>query len=89
MLPGYAPASMLVCCHTHITLYRSKLITFQYWLLTYGNNFFHVMPSLSTVQYRCSSISIKGGAYMHYVDLSGIHASSLRVWAPPLMEVLL
>ena len=31
---------------------------------------------------------IKGEAHKHYVDLSGIHASSLCVWAPPLMEVL-
>ena len=31
--------------------------------------------------------SNKGGAHMHFVDSSDIHASTLHVWAPPLTEV--
>ena len=43
-----------------------------------------------TCQYRCcvGSISVKGGAHKRYVDLSGIAAALLRIWAPTLMEVL-
>ena len=38
--------------------------------------------------FRPCRTCIKGEAHKHYEDLSGIHASSLCVWAPPLMEVL-
>ena len=31
--------------------------------------------------------SVKGGVHTRYVDLSGVHASLLRVSALPLMEV--
>ena len=31
--------------------------------------------------------SIKGGAHTRFVDSLAIHASTKRVWAPPLMEV--
>ena len=34
------------------------------------------------------STSVKGGAHTRYVDLSGIDAALLRVWAPPLTEIL-
>ena len=31
--------------------------------------------------------SVKGGAHTRFVDLLDIHASTKRVWAPPLTEV--
>ena len=31
--------------------------------------------------------SVKGEAHMRFVDLLDIHASTKRVWAPPLTEV--
>ena len=31
--------------------------------------------------------SVKGGAYMCFVDSLDIHASTKHIWAPPLMEV--
>ena len=31
--------------------------------------------------------SVKGGAHMRYVDSLDIHASTKRIWAPPLTEV--
>ena len=37
------------------------------------------------VPYRWTSI--KGGAHMRFVDSWNVHASTKRVWAPPLTEV--
>ena len=60
-------------------------------------NVYMTVPGRNQTLFRCvfqprcrvrSSTSVKGGAHMRYVDLSGIHVSSLCVWAPPLMEVL-
>ena len=43
---------------------------------------------ITTFKVLKRSTSLKGGAYTRYVDLSGIDAASLHIWAPPITEVL-
>ena len=50
----------------------------------YSVAYFDCIAALE-VLYRWTSI--KGGADMHFIDLLVIHASTKRVWAPPLREV--
>ena len=46
----------LVRCHTHIALYHSKLITFQYWPLIYGNIPFNRILSCDAIPFDSTKI---------------------------------